>query len=104
MDETPNVREPRYELGALYHDIQDYENARIFLRSALEIKERNKDYINEESSWNGSIYDLLAISEYFTGHYEEAYKNAKIAAQIFPNDERITGNLQLMEQAYKENK
>ena len=104
MDETPNVREPRYELGALYHDIQDYENARIFLRSALEIKERNKDYINEESSWNGSIYDLLAISEYFTGHYKEAYENAKKAAEIFPDDPRIKENLELMETTYKENK
>lgn len=104
MDETPNVREPRYELGALYHDIQDYENARIFLRSALDIKERNKDYINEESSWNGSIYDLLAISEYYTGHYKEAYENAKKAAEIFPDDPRIKENLELMETTYKENK
>ena len=102
--ETPSIREPYYELGALYHDIGDYENARNYLQQAVKITRKNTDYINEETSWNGSIYDLLAISEFFTGHYEAAYENAKIAASIFPNDERITGNLELIENAYKENK
>ena len=102
--ETPTIREPYYELGALYHDIGDYENARNYLQQALKITKKNTDYINEETSWNGSIYDLLAISEFFTGNYEAAYENAKIAAHIFPNDERITSNLELIENAYKENK
>ena len=101
--ETPNVREPRYELGALYHDIEDYEQARHHLNIALKL-EKNKDYINEENSWNGSIYDLLAISEYNTGHYKEAYENAKIAANIFKTDERIQENCKLMEEVYNENK
>jgi tetratricopeptide (TPR) repeat protein len=72
IGETPNVREPKYDLGSLYHDIGDYENARIYLNEALKINKKNDDYINEEAAWNGSIYDLLSISEYYTGHYEEA--------------------------------
>lgn len=102
--ETPNVREPHYELGALYHDIGDYENARIHLNNALNIQNKNADYINEETSWNGTIYDLLSISEFYTGHYKEALDNAVIAAKIFPDDERIQGNLKLIEATYNENK
>lgn len=101
--ETPDVREPRYELGSLYHDIGDYENARIHLNDALNITLRNDNYINEAHAWDGSIYDLLAISEYFTGHLQEAYENAKKAAKFFPKDERIQGNLELIKNAYNEN-
>ena len=103
IEETPNVREPKFELGNLYHDIGDYENARIYLNEALKIKEKNANYINEETAWNGTIYDLLAVSEYFTGHYKEALENAEEAAKYFPNDQRVQENFELIKNAYNEN-
>ena len=71
-----------FELGNLYHDIGDYENARIYLNEALKITEKNTNYINEELAWNGTIYDLLAISEFYTEHYKEALDNAVLASSI----------------------
>ena len=102
INETPNVREPYFELGNLYHDIGDYENARIYLNEALKITEKNTNYINEELAWNGTIYDLLAISEYYTENYKEALDNAILASKYFPNDKRVQENLELIRTTYNE--
>ena len=100
IEEVPYVREVYYDLGRAYIAIKDFENARIYLNKAIKIKEKNKEYLNEEYIWDGSIYDYAACAEYNTGHYKQAYNYSKKAAKAFPNNERIQENFKTMEKVY----
>lgn len=91
--ETPNVREPYYELGELYFRQKNYLESKVWLDEALSIENQNKDYINDEKPWNGSIYDMLAYCNYNLKKYKDAYTHSLTARKYFPNDKRIIKNI-----------
>ena len=98
IDEAPNLRESYVELAYLYYENNNNEKAYIFLKKALEIKEKSKTYINEEFAWNSFIYDLLSIVAYNLKLFKEAYDNALIAYST-DKDERIKNNLMIMKES-----
>ena len=102
IEEVPNIRDGYYDLGKAYIAINDFENARMYLNKGIKIKDKNSEYLNEDYIWDGSIYDYAACAEYNTGHYKQACNYAKKAAEYFPTDERIKGNLETMEKVYQE--
>lgn len=104
INEAPDLREPYFDLGHLYFKINDYDNSSIYLKKALKIKDKTLIYINEEKAWNGYIYDILSISCYYTKHYKDAIKYAKIALTYDKDNERIKENLGLFNKTYLENK
>ena len=52
-------------------------------------------------SYDETLNDLLSISYFYLGDYENAIKNAKEALKINPNNERIQNNLELFKTTKK---
>lgn len=101
IEETPYLREPYTELGYLYYYENDYQKSNKYLLDALKIKDKPTTYINEESAWNETIYDILSINYYNLGDYVKANKYIKKALKINPTDERLNNNYELMKAKLK---
>ena len=104
INESPDLREPYFDLGHLYYKLNDYPLSYKYLKKALQIKDKSLIYINEEKAWNGYIYDILSISSYYTKHYKEALKYAKIALTYDKDSERLKENIKIFNKTYLENK
>lgn len=94
--EAPYLREGYIELASFYNLHNDYEKAYDNLKKALNIKEKSKSYINEEFAWNDYFYDLLSISSFYTGHYEESVEYLNKAILLNPKEKRYQENLNLV--------
>jgi len=97
IEEAPYLREAYVELAYLYYEEGNYQNAYIYLKKALDIKDKSNSYINEEFAWNGFIYDLLSICSYNLEYYEEAVEYVKFALELDKNNLRLQINLEEME-------
>lgn len=97
IDEAPYLRESYIELAYLYYEDKKYNEAYIYLKRALEIKEKSNSYINEEFAWNSFVYDLLSIVSFNLKLYKESYDNAKIALDMDKNNLRLQINLEEIE-------
>ncbi len=99
--EAPYLREGYVELAMLYYDEQNYLKAYQLLKSASEIKEKPKTYINEEFCWNYYFYDLFSVVCFYTEHFAEALEYANLAHKMNPNDERIQKNIKIFQEQIK---
>ena len=66
---------------------------------ALKITTHQKTYINETFSFDHTIYDLLSISCFYQGKYQESLDYVNKALEISPNNERLKSNKLLIEKA-----
>ncbi len=98
MDEAPYLRDPFVETALLYYAMEDNDNVIKYGEYALKIKENGKSYINEIFSYDETVNDLLSIAYYNKGDIKNAIKNAKLALDINPNNERIQNNLEIMQE------
>lgn len=96
INECPNVREGLVELGIFEYEQKNYEKSLQILKTALTIKERSKNYINENFCWDSTIYDILSICCYNLELYEESYGYVQKALKLNPNDKRIKKNKKLI--------
>lgn len=101
IKEAPYLREPYTELGYLYYYEKMYEKSNQYLLEALKIKEKPKTYINEESAWNETIYDILSINYFNLEEYQKAYKYIKKAIKMNSNNERLNNNYRLIKSKNK---
>lgn len=99
--EAPYLRDPYIERAILEYNEQNFFEVKKFCLKALKIKKHQKTYINEIFSWNNTVYDLLSVSEYYLGEYENALKHAIIAFDMNKTDERIKNNIKLIEEKIK---
>ena len=97
MQETPYLREPFVERALLEYDLEKWNEVEKYCLKALEITVKQKTYINEVFSWDHTVYDLLSISYYYQGNYEESLKYIEIAIKMSPNDERLLENKKIIE-------
>ena len=58
---------------------------------------RPDTYICEAAAWGSLPYDLASLGYYYTGQYEKALERARLAVEAAPQDERLQGNLRLIE-------
>ena len=101
INEAPYLREPIFDLGNLHYNLNNYEEAYKYLKKALKIKNKTLTYINDEKAWNDYIYDILSISCYYTKHYKEAIKYAKIALSYNKDNKRIQDNIIIFKNTYE---
>ena len=94
ISECPKVREPYIELAKFYYRKKKYLQAITFLHSALNIKERELNYMSQPECWNSFPYDLLALSYYFCKNYRYATYYGEKALKLSPNDLRLKENLE----------
>lgn len=99
INEAPYLRDAYVELAILESTLFEYEESKNHCLKALEIKTHPKTYINEQFSFDHTIYDLLAISYYYQGKYEKSLENINRALEISPNNERLKSNKLLIEKA-----
>ena len=95
--EAPYLRDPYVELALLYYELKDWEKVIFYSDKALEIKESAKSYINEQFSWDHTIYDLKSISYYYLNNKEKALENINIALTYASEDERLLDNKRVFE-------
>lgn len=101
IKEAPYLREAYVELAYFYYNKDNYTQSYIYLKKALEIKEKSESYINEEFAWNSFIYDLNSIVAFYLGFYEEALINVKKAYELDKNNLRLQLNMEYMEKYVK---
>lgn len=92
IKETPYLRDPYVERAILEYRLSNYNNVIYYCNEALKIKSHAKTYINEVSSWDNTIYDLLSIAYYYEDDIEKALDNINIAIKMDPDDKRLQKN------------
>ncbi len=96
--ESPYLREPYVEMALLEYETENWLACLHMCDEALKIKERGKTYINENFSWDSTIYDLSSISYYNIGLYSKALEFNEIALKLDPENERLKENNKIIKE------
>ena len=80
-------------------EVEIYQEVEKNCLEALKITTHQKTYINEPFSFDHTIYDLLSISCFYQGKYQESLDYVNKALEISPNNERLKSNKLLIEKA-----
>lgn len=100
-DEAPGQREAAYELAMLYYTRGEWAYCRYWAMRTLAVERLDLNYMTDPAAWGAEPYDLAAIAAWHLGQLDEAFDNAKRAAELAPGDERLAGNLEIIREAYK---
>ncbi len=101
ITETPYLRDPYMELALLYYELNEWKEVEVYVTKALEIKDKEKTYINEQFSWDATPYDLLALSYYYQERYLDSLNAINTAIQYNEKDERLQKNKEIIENMIK---
>ena len=99
IKEAPYLRDAFVELALLEYNLENYQEVEKNCLEALKITTHQKTYINETFSFDHTIYDLLSISCFYQGKYQESLDYVNKALEITPNNERLKSNKLLIEKA-----
>jgi tetratricopeptide (TPR) repeat protein len=91
--EAPNTREPWCGLAMLQYRAQRWADCYANAMRALQITDRNLVYTCDPAVWGFQPHDLAAISAWNMGLKEIAQEQGRIAAEMEPDDARLTINL-----------
>lgn len=97
INEAPYLRDPYVERAILEYSQNNFNEVKDYCLEALKIESHEKTYINEVFSWDYTIYDLLSISYYYLGDYDNSYKYINKAIEMEPNNDRLNNNKMLIE-------
>ena len=103
IKEAPYLREAYIERALLEYQLENYSKVEKYCMEALKIKTHTKSYINEPSSWDHTVYDLLSISTYYQGKIENSLEYINKALDISPNEERLINNKEIIINKLKQN-
>ena len=76
---------------------EEWDGVLYFTQKALAIVERPRTYICEARAWGALPYDLRCQAYYHTGRPQLALEAARAALALEPQDERLQGNVKLLE-------
>ncbi len=99
--QAPHLREPLTDLARMLYHREDWEGVLAFTGWALDIKERPRSYICEADAWGSLPHDLRSIAYHRTGRITEALAEARLALSLAPEDGRLKGNVEVLEQLTK---
>lgn len=102
IKEAPYLRDPYVELAILEYEQKNWDEVYEQCINASKITSHAKTYINEEFSWNNTIYDLLSISSFYKGNLQESLEWLDKAINMAPNDERLLNNKVIISNALKD--
>jgi len=95
--EAPHLREPFADLALFLYGQEEWDGVLYFTRCALAITRRPRSYICEAAPWGSLLHDLRSIAYYHTGRRELALEEARQALALEPGNERLRGNVALLE-------
>lgn len=97
IKEAPYLRDPYVERALLEFELNNYKDVILYGEKALEIKYHPKTYINEQFSFDSTIYDILSISYYYENNTKKALEYIDKALEYNPSDERLINNKYIFE-------
>lgn len=97
IKEAPHLRDPLIEKALLEYNQQNWQEVIKCCEDALKIDSKYKSYINEQFSWDHTVYDLLSIAYYYNKDFNKALINIEKALLINPNEKRLINNKKLIE-------
>lgn len=97
--ECPDRREPLVELALHYYENNQWKDCLNYAKKSLRIAEKPLEYLCEEFAWGSVPLDLVAVSSYYLGDYNQALLYGNKAIKVDPNNERLKENLKLYEDA-----
>ena len=86
------------DLAMLLYEDGQWEGVLYFTACALAITRRPRTYICEAASWGSLPHDLRCIAFFRTGRRVQALEEARKALALEPGNERLRGNVALLEQ------
>lgn len=95
--EAPHLRDPFVERALLSYSLNEWQDVIKYSLEALKIENHPKSYINEPSSFDGTIEDILSIAYYNIDDIDNSIFWLKKALKIRPDDKRLKNNLQIIE-------
>lgn len=99
MKEAPYLRDPFMERALLEYKLEKWSDVILYCNKALEINNHPKSYINEIFSFDGTVYDLLSLSYFYTNDAEKAIHYINKALEFNPKDERLLKNKEIFANA-----
>jgi glycosyltransferase involved in cell wall biosynthesis len=91
--EYPTGREARVDLAEFYLSARMFPDAYDMAHSALAITDKPLEYLNESAAWSYAPLDVIAVSAFYLGKYEEALATGTAAYELAPWIERLKNNL-----------
>lgn len=91
MEEFPS-RESILALANYYYKNQLWAECNLVAKKALEATEKPTQFLSEGWAWGHMAYDLIAVSAWKLGDYQEAHDYCKMAIEISPDDEILQRN------------
>jgi tetratricopeptide (TPR) repeat protein len=92
--EVYQSREAVLALANFYYEQKRWKECNYSSKVAFGITEKTTGFMSESWAWGHMAADLIAVSAWQLGNWEEAYKFGKIALKIDPENERLQQNLQ----------
>ncbi|WP_341456293.1 tetratricopeptide repeat-containing glycosyltransferase [Clostridium merdae] len=99
--EAPTMRDPYVEFAQFAYKQGNWPLVYCLTRHALSITQKSLAFANMGYAWNETPEDLCAIACWNLKLYSEALEHARRAVEQSPNNERLHNNLQLIEEAAK---
>lgn len=100
-DEAPTQREAPFELAMLYYRAGEWALCRYWAMRTLAVERLDLNYMTDPAAWGAEPYDLAAIAAWNLGQLDEAFDNAKRAAELAPGDGRLARNLEIIREGYR---
>lgn len=95
--EAPHLRDPLIEKAYLEYILENWDGVINNCEKALKITNKYKNYINEQFSWNNTVYDLLSLAYYYNGNINLAIIYINKALEMDPTNNRLIKNKLLFE-------
>ena len=97
INEAPHLRDPLIEKAYLEYILENWNGVIDNCEKALKITNKYKNYINEQFSWNNTVYDLLSLAYYYNGNINLAIIYINKALEMDPTNNRLIKNKLLFE-------
>ena len=94
-------REPYISLAQTLNDIGQYHQAIGIMKDCLKNTYRHYSWLENDTSWTYSIYDILSISYFYINDIDNSYVNIEKAMNLTDGyDDRISKNYDLIKSQF----
>lgn len=97
VDEDPGRREALVDLALYYYDERNWKDCYNTAKRAVRISQKPLEYLIEDFAWSHVPLDLVALSAFYLGKYDDAVLFGKKALKLDPDNIRLKSNLELYE-------
>lgn len=86
-------RESYLALANWYYTEKQWDECNLVAKQALQFTEKPMEFLAENWAWGEMADDLIAISAWQLGNYQEAVVHGEKAAALAPHNERLQSNV-----------